>query len=757
MKRFSVNLVALTMFLLSLHATCAAFSVTGKYVDKLTIDTISGDYCAMPTGSATATGVLALSNFDASAFTDSSAYVDMVLSNEDFWAEIYFDLSEATVSGTAEKPVITLTQTYDTMFSTTETLKVKLSFTTNTVTVSLNADYDAFSAELINNAVNEPYEFVVLLGDMTASTTVYLNAKTSTTTKDYDDQDSVYLMTASLSGVDDSTPPTIAFTSPAANYKTTNSEISVTGTVKDNIAISGLFYYVTNVSKLNGSEVFTQMDADLSTNKWSLPLQLTPGTNYLFVKASDTAGNVSTIKSRMFYYVKLCPLTLLTSGSGSVSGAVNNQNLELGKGYTLKAKASKDSIFRSWKDGDGDFLSTNASYTFTMTDGLILVADFIPNPFAAAKGTYNGLFYGIDTNSDVPVATNSGYMTFTLTTSGAFSGKITMLSGSVSISGKLLLTGNDTNTAQLNFSAKRSKLLNIQGNITCDLTGSGETTGTLWQETNGVVNTATFYGLMTRTVKKSDSGRYNLAITNLVDITTQESAETVGAGMGGGYGSIIVGTTGSAKLALTPADHSSAVSFSTSLLINDSFPVFIPLYKKTGLFMGWFDTVQSNNFNFQGTNLTWIRPAMSDSKFYTNSFQLTATAIASLYTTPKTGTNVLGWTDGFFQLGGTPTNALSYTAIGFNKNTFTYPSDNTNKLKLKLTTSSGLISGSYLSGKTTTSFKAVVLPGTGCAYGFVAGTNTTDWIILEPNIPIQKEEQVGSPMLETLNADARAY
>ena len=173
--------------------------------------------------------------------------------------------------------------------------------------------------------------------------------------------------------------------------------------------------------------------------------------------------------------------------------------------------------------------------------------------------------------------------------------------------------------------------------------------------------------------------------------------------------------------------------------------------------MGWFNSVQSNNFNFQSTNLTWIRPPKSDPKFYTNGFQLTATAIASLYTVPKTGTNILGWTNGFFQTGGTPTNTPSYTAIGFNKNIFTYPTTNTAKLKLTLTTSTGVISGSYLSGKTTTSFKAVVLPATGCAYGFVAGTNNTDWIILEPFIPIQKTEQIGSPMLETINADSRAY
>ena len=132
-----------------------------------------------------------------------------------------------------------------------------------------------------------------------------------------------------------------------------------------------------------------------------------------------------------------------------------------------------------------------------MKDGTILVADFIPNPFVSIKGTYNGLFYGIDTNTDIPVATNSGYLTFTLTTNGAFSGKVTLLSGAVSISGKLLLIGNNTNTAQLIFSVKRSKLLNIEGNITCDLTGSGETTGTLWQQTNGITNSASFFGLMT--------------------------------------------------------------------------------------------------------------------------------------------------------------------------------------------------------------------------------------------------------------------
>ena len=71
-----------------------------------------------------------------------------------------------------------------------------------------------------------------------------------------------------------------------------------------------------------------------------------------------------------------------------------------------------------------------------MQSNLVLQANIIPNPFALAKGTYNGLFGASTANQD-----GSGFFTLTLSDSGSYSGSLKRGSSSYPFTGQLNLGG----------------------------------------------------------------------------------------------------------------------------------------------------------------------------------------------------------------------------------------------------------------------------------------------------------------------------
>jgi hypothetical protein len=730
MKFFSICLAAIALAS-SVVTASAAFTFKGTYKDKLITDPDTGDYWVFPTGSTSVSGTIAVSHINTSAI--ATAPDVMILLDNGSSGILYFSMADAVISGTASKPVITYTDSVDSVLS-TETTKVVLSFTTNSMTATITANHDAFSLGSTPNGTlsKSPTLFSIAVGDITIDTTLYLSGTSTTLTKTVTEYGSYDLTSVTLSGQADTTAPTVAFTAPANKSKTSNdTPLSVTGSVKDTYSISQVVYFCTNTAKLAGDETFTTAELTRS-NAWQASVTLTPGTNYVFVKAVDGAYNWSKPVSRMFYYAKMASLNLAINGNGTVTGVSNGQALELGHGYTATAKPLPGNIFRGWKDADGNVLSTNLSTTFLMSEGLTLRAAFIPNPFTRAKGTYNGLFYGYDTNGTTLIPTNSGLITLTLTSNGTYSAKATQVSGSYSFTGALALSGDDTNSATAAFSIKRSKLPNLEGSITIDLTGSGLILGDLWQTitSGGQTNrlTASFDGLLASTAKPGVSTLYNLAVTGLTNLATGEP----GPSMGAGYGRITIDKNNRAKLSLTLADGTPAFTAASSLSISNSFPVFSSLYSKTGVFMGWVTSVTNETSDFETTDTLWIRPPTRTPKYYTNGFSLQVSSMAALYTAPKTGTNILGWTNGIFQWGGSLNEIGVTKTINFIKNKFTFPDNATAPAKFTLAPATGILTGTFGSGKTAIPFKAVILPKIQSALGFSTGTTNTGWILLYP-------------------------
>jgi subtilisin family serine protease len=130
----------------------------------------------------------------------------------------------------------------------------------------------------------------------------------------------------------------------------------------------------------------------------------------------------------------IATLIVQTSGLGTVSPNLNGAQLQVGKTYTLRAKADAGQVFAGWNGA----VSSSPTLSFVMQSNLVLTANFVANPFPVVKGNYAGLA----ANADVVTPENSGYFGLTVAGSGAFSGKLLLGGGRYPFHGQLDLGGN---------------------------------------------------------------------------------------------------------------------------------------------------------------------------------------------------------------------------------------------------------------------------------------------------------------------------
>ena len=102
---------------------------------------------------------------------------------------------------------------------------------------------------------------------------------------------------------------------------------------------------------------------------------------------------------------------------GTVSPNLDGKSLQVGQRYQMTAIPNPGYLFAGWS---GDVSTNSPALSFVMASGLVLEASFVASPFAAAAGTYTGLFF--DTNNlDIE---SSGLFTATLAANGACSASV---------------------------------------------------------------------------------------------------------------------------------------------------------------------------------------------------------------------------------------------------------------------------------------------------------------------------------------------
>src|SRR5439155_952525 len=121
----------------------------------------------------------------------------------------------------------------------------------------------------------------------------------------------------------DTTPPTVAITSPTSSstYSTSSSPLTLGGTAADNDAVT----QVTWANSRGGSGTAT------GTTSWTasgIPIQL--GTNVLTVTASDAAGNTATASVTVSGVDAMPPTIAITSPTSSSTYSTTSSSLTLG-------------------------------------------------------------------------------------------------------------------------------------------------------------------------------------------------------------------------------------------------------------------------------------------------------------------------------------------------------------------------------------------------------------------------------------------
>ena len=357
-------------------------------------------------------------------------------------------------------------------------------------------------------------------------------------------------------------PPTNTITAPTAGQRWSNSTLTVTGTARDNVAVSNVWF------ELNADGWTPAFPANAWSN-WTANVTLTPGTNVVRAYAVDTSGNVSPTNAVSFFYVVALPMTVDITGRGAVTPNDSNQLLAIGTNYSLTANPSPRWLFSNWvASGSENFVSNSQVLSFTMQSNLTLTANFVTNLFIAMAGRYDGIFY-ISDSEGATEATLGLIENLLLGTNGVYSGKMYLagttnaLTGAFNTSGQvteMVGTGGGNVTLQLNIISTTSPR-QITGQVQGTNLGG-------WASSN--------LNLFAATTNTNNFPNYTVLLTQDTNV----------AGAPADYGYVLITNTGSAiNLGGVLSD---GAPFSRSEPINEEneFPVYANLYGGRGLLLG---------------------------------------------------------------------------------------------------------------------------------------------------------------------------
>jgi len=542
----------------------------------------------------------------------------------------------------------------------------------------------------------------------------------------------------------DTASPKLKITYPLSNTVITTDSLTVTGTVTDNVAIDSLRVYL-------GSN--NPVSATVTGNAWSVLLtNLSAGTNGILVEATDSVGNRLTTTTRFFYKMP-APITIpdpAGNGTGITMGITNGQLLDVGRIYSLSAKADPGNVFIGWLSG-GNFIDFNSTHRFYMETGRTVYAQFDTNQFPFVKGTYNGLFVSTN-NLDQQ---SSGYFTLTVSDSGIYSAKLIMNGYTIPLSDRfttrgassiflfnppglpgqtrinmnieLLTPDNQIRGSVSNFYAYLIPTMMVTNYVVTNLTSTNFVT------TNVIVGVPATNNWSAELIADrvvfnaklnpaSQAGKYTMILPTDTNSATGPA--------GDGYGTVSVTTAGAITFAGMLSDGTK-VSQKTFLSEDGHWPFYIPLYKTNGSVVSWITFSNEASTDFSGL-FNWFKQT-NVAKYYAAGFTNEATIAGSRYLAPNATNQMLYLTNG--TVGFTNGNL----AADFTNNVVLDPkgkvtSQDANKFKLSISSGNGLMSGSVTppTGGKAVAFKGVILQKQTNASGYFLGTNASGRVYLGP-------------------------
>ena len=452
----------------------------------------------------------------------------------------------------------------------------------------------------------------------------------------------------------------------------------------------------------------------LGTNR---VLRLTPAPNqtgvcHVVVYAADDTGNLGA--STMTVTVVAAPvtkvLTLITNGSGTVTPNLNVSSLKVGKSYAITAVPAAGQLFSGWS---GDRSSSSAKLTFTLVSNMVLRANFVPNLYVPASGSYSGLF----SEEDGVRLSSAGLLTASLTTRGSYSGKVQIAGKSYSISGKLSLQCQATNRIKRGTNYLTITFRAGQSNEVGQL--FGQLTDGVWtssvQDIRAVYNSKTNPALF--------AGNYTLVLPGASGNPLLPTGHS--------YGSLRVSSNGVAAFTGKLADGT-AISQGVTISQDTLWPLYGSLYSGKGLLLGSVAFASESDSDLHG-DLVWIKSANPKNRYYPAGFEAEPSAFGSRYLAP-TRTNAVVRLIAApleFSGGNLPSNFTNLVTVGASSKVFNLSS---NKLSLKFTLSNGTYSGSVTDPGTgkSRSFSGAVFQKLNAGYGYLLGTNQTSQVTFAP-------------------------
>ena len=391
--------------------------------------------------------------------------------------------------------------------------------------------------------------------------------------------------------------PSLVIVSPAANARLTNGSITLRGRAYDNLNVAQVLVSLNDAAFLPA----------VGTTNWSLPLNLNAGANRIRVKAVDVSGFESGVSNRTLIHVVMLPMTVSTSGSGTVTPNLNGKLLEVGKRYTMTAAPGGSYILSNWV---GSIASESTALTFTMHSNANVTAQFVANPFPAVQGTYSGLYYeegGVEHHS-------SGFLRVTVTDRGSFSASLRSVGRTNAFTG------------QFNAGGRAQKILARTGlpALTIDLqlplgTGREELSGTISDGSWSASYLADRSGW--NTTNNPYQGRYSLALPG------QDGDITSPAGHG--YGSALIDRAGNLLLSGRSGDGQT-LDQSVPLSRSGEWPLYVPLYRGKGSILSWLTLTNDQTAPVKGL-LSWIKSPSTATAFYQAGFSNELTVVGSAY------------------------------------------------------------------------------------------------------------------------------
>lgn len=491
----------------------------------------------------------------------------------------------------------------------------------------------------------------------------------------------------------DTSIPTISIAAPTKSATVTSAALIAKGKASDKLQVAAVYW------KLNDG-AWTL--ADGATN-WTAAITLkTPGTNTFYAFSRDLTGNSSTTNSVSFFYSVTSPITLQTSGSGTITTSVKGANFLIGYGYTATATPASGWLFKEWT---GSVSSTNNPLAFLMQSNMVLKAVFATNIFTPVAGTYSGLFYP----SNNLTLSNGGAFTLTLAKAGTFSGALQTPAGKASFSSKFNTDGT------VSFPLSNATLGTVQVSLTLDASSrtiSGTVTSTLWKA-------AILAGLPP--TSNSVSGSYTVLISGSSDSATSPG--------GTGAGSATISASGAVKTSITLADGT-GISPSPSILSNGQWPLYVSLYSGKGCILAW---IQNN----AASPAVWLKSPAASSKLYPAGFLAYPEIVVRKYTAPVGTNTAVTWTNGTATATGGNLPAELASQITQLKNKIVSVSGTISNLSLTITPANGTFSGTFTHPATRKSVtvKGAVLQtpvegSTQTSGGWFLGTNQSGRIVL---------------------------